>query len=66
MGLFQEKEAVMDKEKKDKLYILWTNADPVTAKLMVMMYGKKFSEKRMVEGSHRGRVGSYSKAPGGE
>ncbi len=30
----------MDKGKKDKLYILWTNADPVTAKLMVMMYAK--------------------------
>ena len=26
--------------KQDKLYILWTNADPVTAKLMVMMYAK--------------------------
>ncbi|MCU6762252.1 Uncharacterized protein conserved in archaea [uncultured Roseburia sp.] len=25
---------------QDKLYILWTNADPVTAKLMVMMYAK--------------------------
>lgn len=26
--------------KQDRLYILWTNADPVTAKLMVMMYAK--------------------------
>lgn len=25
---------------RDKLSILWTNADPVTAKLMVMMYAK--------------------------
>jgi len=26
-------------EKKDHLYILWTNADPVTAEKMVFMYG---------------------------
>ncbi len=25
--------------KKKKLYILWTNADPITAEKMVMMYG---------------------------
>lgn len=25
---------------QDRLYILWTNADPVTSKLMVMMYAK--------------------------
>lgn len=25
---------------KDRLYILWTNADPVTSRLMVMMYAK--------------------------
>ena len=25
---------------RDRLYILWPNADPLTAKLMVMMYAK--------------------------
>lgn len=25
---------------QDRLYILWTNADPITSKLMVMMYAK--------------------------
>ena len=27
-------------EKKDKLYILWANGDPVTSELMVFMYAR--------------------------
>lgn len=27
-------------DEKNTLYILWTNADPLTARLMVMMYAK--------------------------
>lgn len=31
---------------EDKLVILWTNADPITAKLMVFMYAKASMERK--------------------
>lgn len=33
------------KEKKEELTILWTNADPIAAEMMVFMYAEKSIEK---------------------
>ena len=33
-------------EKKSKLYILWTNDNPITAELMVFMYGINSKKKQ--------------------
>ena len=50
-------------DNSNDLYILWTNADPITADKMVFMYGLH-SLKRGPR--HHHHLGSHSKARGGK